>query len=121
MKKGIVILVAWTLFLVGVLLTPIGGRALSTFVLFEHWDKVAHSLLFLVTGIAGVAGSGFLSRFRSRILFAIGFGLSLAVGTEAAQSLVSARSASPYDLLADVLGLVLALGLCALFRRSRSA
>ena len=120
MKRGIVVLILWTLILLGLLLAPIRETAIPAPGGFKHFDKVAHFGLFFVTGLISVLGASFLSRFRARMLFGILFGLFLAVGTEFAQSLVPFRNMSFYDLLADIFGLGLALALCALLlHRSR--
>jgi VanZ family protein len=113
MKWGIIILVLWTLVLLGVLLSPIEEAAIPALWEFEHWDKVYHFILFAITGFVSVFGARFLNLFRSRMLFAIVFGLFLAVSTELAQSLIPCRNMSFYDLLADVVGLGVVLSLYA--------
>ncbi len=116
MKRIIVII--WTLFLLGVLLAPIGEMAIPL-PGFENFDKVAHFCLFAVTGFLGVLGTNSQSQFKSRLLFATVFSLFLAVSSEFAQSLVS-RDTSLYDLLADVVGLGAGLALYAfLYSRYR--
>jgi VanZ family protein len=113
MNWRLVVLILWTLILLSVLLAPIPETAIPTLGGFKHWDKVAHFGLFAITGLAGVFGATFLSRFKTRMLSAIAFGLFLAVGTEFAQSLIPARNPSLYDLLADVVGLGISLALYA--------
>lgn len=114
MKRHIIVLVLWTLVLLGLLLAPIGEAEIPAPGEFKHWDKVYHFGLFAVTGFVGVFGARFLSLFRSRILFGIVFGLFLAVSTEFAQSLIPCRNMSLNDLLADVVGLGVALLLYAI-------
>jgi len=99
--------------LLGLLLAPIGETQIPTPGGFKHFDKLAHFGLFGVTGLVSVFGARFFSRFRTRMLFGIAFGLFLAVCTEFAQSLIPVRNMSLYDLLADVVGLGVALTLCA--------
>jgi VanZ family protein len=113
MKWHIIILVLWTLALLGVLLAPIGEAEIPAPWGFKHWDKVYHFGLFAVTGFVAVFSDRFLSLFRSRMLFGIVFGLFLAVSTEFAQSLIPVRNMSLYDLLADIVGLGSALSLYA--------
>ena len=113
MKRGIIVLVLWTLIVLGVLLAPIGEAEIPVPGKFKHWDKVYHFGLFAVTGFVGVFGAKFLSLFRSRMLFGIVFGLFLALCTEFAQSLIPCRNMSLYDLLADIVGLGVALSLYA--------
>ena len=113
MKRGIIIIIFWTIILIGLLLAPIRESQIPTFGDFKHWDKVAHFTLFAITGFVSVFGTSFFSQFRSRILFGIVFSLLLAVSTELAQSVVPLRNMSLYDLLADVVGLGTALSLYA--------
>lgn len=108
-KRGIVVLVLWTLILLGVLLAPIGETQIPAPWGFKHWDKIAHFGLFAVTGFVSVFGARFLSQLKSRILFGIVFGLFLAVGTEFAQSFIALRSMCFYDLVTDIIGLVVGL------------
>ena len=117
MKGGIVVLILWTLSLLGVLLAPIGEAEIPAFGEFKHWDKVYHSGLFAITGFVSVYGARFLHLFRSRMLFGLFFGLFLAVSTEFAQSLIPCRNMSLYDLLADIVGLGVALSLYAFVHR----
>lgn len=117
MKWGLIVLILWTLILLGLLLAPIRETAIPTPGGFKHLDKVAHFGLFVVTGLISVFGARFLSQFRTRMLFGIVFGLFLAVCTEFGQSLIPVRNTSLYDLLADVVGLGVALALCALLHR----
>jgi len=117
MKQGIIVLILWTLILLGLLLAPIGETQIPTPGGFKHFDKVAHFGLFFVTGLISVFSAGFGSRFRTRMLFGIVFGLFLAICTEFAQSLIPLRNMSLYDLFADVAGLGVALALCAFLHR----
>jgi hypothetical protein len=114
-----VVLVLWTLILLGVLVAPIGEMNFNNPWGFRHWDKIAHVGLFAVTAFIGVFGSKFLDQLRSRILFAIVLSLFLAIGTEFAQSFINLRNMSFYDLLADMIGLCAGLLFYALLYRSK--
>ena len=117
MKRQLAIPIIWTLVLLGLLLAPIAEGKIGTLGGFKHWDKIAHFGLFGITGFVGAYGAGFFGALRVRILFGMIFGLFLAVCTEGAQSLISVRNASLYDLLADVAGLSVALLVYALLYR----
>ena len=86
MKRGTVVIILWTLILLGLLLAPIRETQIPAPRGFQHIDKVAHFGLFFVTGLVGVLGASFLNRFKTRMLFGIAFGLFLAVCTEFVQS-----------------------------------
>jgi len=120
MKRELAILIIWLLVLWVLMLAPISEHGVSNFVGFKHWDKIAHFGLFGVTGFVGTFGAGFFRTLRSRILFAMVLGLLLAVCTEVVQSLIGFRTGSPYDLLADIAGLSVALLLYALLYRWRT-
>ena len=120
MKWGIIVLVLWIAVLLSLLFAPINEKIVHPFLGFKHWDKVAHFGLFFITGFIAFIGARFLRRFWARMCFGITFCLFLAVGSELAQSLVPSRDTSLYDLLADMLGLGIALALCAFFHRTRA-
>ena len=117
MKRNLAVIIVWTLILLGLLLAPITESQIPTPGGFKHFDKVAHFGLFAITGLVSAFGARFLSRFRTRMLFGIAFGLFLAVCTELAQSLIPIRNMSLYDLLADVAGLSVGLLLYAFLHR----
>ena len=117
MKRELTILIIWMLVLWGLLLAPIGEEEVGGSVGFKHWDKIAHFGLFGVTGFVSTFGISFFRALRSRILFAMILGLLLAVCTEGAQSLIGFRNGSPYDLVADIAGLLAALLLYVLLYR----
>jgi VanZ family protein len=119
MKREFAILIIWLVVLWGLLLAPIGEDGIISFGGFKHWDKIAHFGLFGVTGFVGAFGASFFGTLRPRILFAMILGLLLAVCTEVVQSLIGFRTGSPYDLLADIAGLSVALLLYALLYRWR--
>jgi VanZ family protein len=116
-KRGIVVLVLWTLVLLGILLAPIAETQIPTPYGFRHFDKVAHFGLFVVTGFVSVFGASFFNRFASRMFFGTVFSLFLAVGTEFAQSFIPLRNMSLWDLLADGAGVGAGLLIYALFYR----
>jgi VanZ family protein len=103
------ILGLWTLILLGLLFLPALDSLLPVRDWFHHFDKVAHFGLFAVTGFVGIYGASFFSRFRSRMLFGVVFGLALAVGTELGQHFIPSRDMDFYDLLADWAGLFFGL------------
>ncbi len=114
MGKNIIVLILWTLFLLGVLLAPIGGSVIPGSLRFEHFDKVVHFGLFAITGFVSVYGANFRNQFRYRMLFGAVFSLFLAASTEYGQSLLPFRDMSIYDLLADIVGLGVGLASYAL-------
>ena len=105
MKIGTILWVIWTLVLLAVLLLPGGG--ITPFKDFQHWDKIAHFCLFAVTGFLSIYGATFFPKFRTRCIFGLIFGLTLAIGTELGQSLIPSRTVSIFDFLADLAGLIL--------------
>ena len=116
MTRKMALLGLWTLFLLGLLLGPIGEVGQPIPGGFSHWDKVAHFGLFGITGLVAAYSADFLKSLRVRILFGLMFGLFLAVSAEAAQKLLPYRTASLNDLLAGVAGVSLTLLLYALLR-----
>ena len=116
MKRKMALLGLWTLFLLGLLLGPVGDIGLPTAGAFSHWDKVAHFGLFGITGLVAAYSADFLKPMRMRILFGLIFGLFLVVSTEAAQKLLPYRTSSFNDLVAGVAGVSLTLLLYALLR-----
>ena len=119
MKRGLTVIILWTAFLLVLMLAPIVETPMPTLLRFKYFDKVAHFGLFTISGLVYILGAGFLARFKTRVVFAIIFGLALAIGTEFMQSLVPLRDTSLYDLLADVLGLATAIVLSVLLHRQR--
>jgi VanZ family protein len=108
-KKRTLLLVIWTLILLGVLLSPIRPGLIPEFGGFQHWDKIAHFILFAITGFISVYGAGFFSRLGAKVLFGLCFGLVLALGTEFGQHFIPLREPDFYDLLADLAGLFFGL------------
>jgi VanZ family protein len=102
---AIVALVLWTMVLLVLMTVPLAENPLPRSGILRYWDKMAHVVLFAVTGIVGVYGARFLRRFGSRLFFGLVFSLFLAFGTELAQRSISYRSGDFYDLMADLLGI----------------
>ncbi len=81
--------------------------------LFPHQDKLLHFVAF-----AGVTAPAALALPGRYLLFWVAHMSLVAVGTEFFQGLVYAeRTASPWDALADLLGIGLALAVCVPVRR----
>lgn len=117
-KWGVILVALWTMILLGLLLAPEVPLPFPHG--FKYFDKVAHVGLFTITIIVSVFGARFFSQFKSRMLFGIIFSLLLTAGTEFAQLFISTRSADPYDLLADLGGLLLGLLLYTVLYRSNT-
>jgi VanZ family protein len=115
-KKEFEVFILWTLIVLALLLAPIGDIESHMPGGFRHWDKVAHVILFGITGVVSAFGAVFFERIRYRIFFGLVFSFVLAFITEGAQYLIGARSGSFFDMLADVAGLSFALLLYALWR-----
>jgi VanZ family protein len=115
-KKEFEAFILWTVLVLALLLAPIGEFKEHMPGGFRHWDKLAHVALFGITGVVSAFGAVFVARARNRILFALVFGLGLAIATEAAQRYIGGRTGSFFDLLSDVAGLSFALLLYALWR-----
>lgn len=94
--------------LVGVLilaLVPHPPEAITT-----GWDKSNHALAFAVLGVLGCLA---FARRGWVIAGLLGYGGLI----EVLQALTPTRSADWHDLVADGVGLLLGLGLCAVIRR----
>jgi VanZ family protein len=108
MTKNLIVLILWTLVLLGLTLAPIGGVEKYQFGGFSHWDKVAHLILFGITGFIYAWGASYFKTITVRALFGLVLALALALITEELQHFV-ARNPSFCDLLADMAGLSLGL------------
>lgn len=113
MKRGLFLLIVWTLILLSVLLAPIGNIDIPVLEGFRYRDKVVHFILFLITGLISVWATRFFSKFSARIVFGSLFSLLLAFCIETGQLLLPYRDMSVYDLIADIAGLVFGMGLSA--------
>jgi VanZ family protein len=118
--KKIIILVLWTMLILGVLLAPIGDIEKQQLAGFRHWDKIGHIVLFGITGFVCAYSSSYLRTITARILFGFIFSVSLALLTEGLQRFV-ARDSDFCDLLADVAGLSLGLLVFALLKLGRKS
>lgn len=106
--------VLWTLGIIGVCLMP--ASTLASVEPQLGADKVVHIFLFAVFGslwMRALFPPGLdvsANQFRQRALGVILVGAGLAAGTEALQQALPVRRvADPYDLAADLVGLVLAV------------
>jgi VanZ family protein len=80
----------------------------------ESLDKLHHGLAFLVLGYAW-------RRARFGVPFVLLFGVLLALGTEMGQAWMHlGRDGEPLDVVADLVGLLLALALASALGRGRS-
>lgn len=112
MKIGILVISLWTLVILGLLVSPLPNLTPSPYTTgFYYWDKVAHFGLFGLTGVMVTYGALFLRSIAARSVFALGYGLMLALATEGIQHFTSYREATFCDLLADVAGLSAAITL----------
>jgi hypothetical protein len=92
-------LVTWII-VTGVLLTVPFGK--SPQIVERGYDKVIHTSLFTVMGIAAQAAAPFISLLLT---------IPVAVGLEYVQKEIPARTFSTIDLLANLTGIL--LGLCS--------
>lgn len=76
------------------------------------WDKSDHLLAFSVMGLLG------LRAYPGSPLLCMAALLAYGMAIEALQALVPYRSAEWLDVLADALGVLLAIGIARLFERS---
>ena len=78
---------------------------------FPNSDKVMHVLEYFGLGVLVVRGLRATMRITLPLvaaLIALSFGILVGTGDEYFQSFVPGRQSSPFDLLADTLGLLLA-------------
>ena len=107
MRTRFIVLAVWTLTVILLLVIPLGRDLPGSGI--RYFDKIAHFGMFFVTGFLSVYAFGFLSKLLPRLIFSMIFGAVLSLGTELGQSFISYRTASPFDLLADIVGLVFGL------------
>ena len=105
--------IGWALFILA--LCSIPGHSVPDLTLFT-FDKLGHFGIFFIGALLWMRAWP----ERPRRIFAVGVAFS--VGTELYQGLVPflGRSADPFDVLADVLGLTAGLGVALWLRRRRS-
>lgn len=104
--------IGWALFIFA--LCSIPGASVPDLTLFT-FDKLGHFGMFFVGALL------WLRTWPERAGWVFAAGVAFSVGTELYQGLVPflGRSADPFDVLADVLGLVAGLGLWLWLQRHR--
>lgn len=104
--------IGWALLIFA--LCSIPGHSVPDLTLFT-FDKLGHFGMFFIGALL------WLRTWPERLGTVFAAGLAFSVGTELYQGLVPllGRSADPFDVLADVLGLVVGLGLALWLRRER--
>jgi VanZ family protein len=106
MKKNLLVLILWILFLFSVLLSPVTWwRVIPGPWGVINFDKIAHVCLFAITGFVTIFGTDFLRQLRNRVILALIAGLILSGVTEVAQHFIAHRIMDIYDFLANIVGL----------------
>jgi VanZ family protein len=118
MSKRTIAAAAWTLVLVGACLFPSRWLHAEESRLFDlgvvPTDKLVHAFLFGLFGLLWMRAA----RSRGWAKWVIAVGLLLAVATELGQTLPAvARDADRFDVLADVIGLLVGFGAFRAFRQ----
>ncbi|MEN8209931.1 MAG: VanZ family protein [Candidatus Fermentibacteria bacterium] len=84
--------------------------------LFPHQDKVLHTGIYFLLGVSMIVNRDLCRNFRPvPIIFILG--LIYAVSDEIHQSFIPGRDCSAGDLLADTVGLSIALSIYLRYRR----
>lgn len=114
MRSSLALSVVWTVAILVACLVP--GEDLPV-VDFALTDKIVHVVLFAVFGLL------WLRAVPARRLAVFGWGVGFAVLIEVLQGSIPFvhRSADPYDVAADVVGLVLAFAVDAWIGQRRGA
>lgn len=96
--------IGWALFILA--LCSIPGTSVPDLTLFS-FDKLGHFGMFFIGAVL------WLRAWPEQLGRVFAFGLAFSVGTELFQGLAPflGRSADPFDVIADVIGLVAGLGL----------
>lgn len=104
--------IGWALFILALCSVP--GTSVPNFTLFS-FDKIGHFGMFFIGALV------WLRTWPERVGYVVAFGLAFSVGTELYQGLVPflGRNADPFDVVADVLGLMAGLGVALWLRRRR--
>lgn len=108
-----ILAILWTLGIAAAYSIPISGMPVSTTVI--GWDKLAHFGLFCGFGFLWMhalhpsRSSGFKITSHRWAAAIFGVGVALSVLAEVYQDSLPYRSAEPYDALANMLGLSVAL------------
>ena len=102
----------WALVILALCFTPSPALPDSDILGF---DKVGHVGMFFVGALL------WIRTWPSRGALVLAAGIALSVGTEAIQGLASSlgRSADPFDVVADLVGLFVGYGLVRWLRRDR--
>ena len=105
--------IGWALLILA--LCSIPGASVPDLTLFT-FDKLGHFGMFFIGALL------WLRAWPERPGWVFAAGIAFSVGTELYQGLVPflGRSADPFDVLADVLGLTAGLGVALWLRRRRS-
>ena len=101
--------------LLGVLLAPIGAIEKLHFGGFGHWDKIAHLILFGITGFICAYTAPYLKSIFARTLYGFTLSFFLALLTEGVQRFVG-RDTDFCDLMADIAGLLFGILLYVLLQ-----
>lgn len=91
----------WLLALTLIAITVLALSPQQSTTIDTGWDKLNHMLAFAVLGLLALAASG--RHVVMPLLWLLGYGVVL----ELLQGLTPARVASPADIIADILGLLL--------------
>jgi VanZ family protein len=112
--------VIWTASVLALALSPNGG---SDWMMQTFGDKLVHSAAFVVGGFLWVKTIEVTLRLSRWRTMAVGTVLALVIGIaiEVLQSYIPTRSADVRDFEADVVGVLLALGLILLVNLRRSS
>ena len=94
------------------------GRAVPPVPAFDWADKVAHLLLFLAMTLLVIRSFKSTSRFERPVLAAALATLAYSVLLEVAQGMIPGRFLEPADMVANGVGVMLALPLQSLIDRS---
>lgn len=113
MPRPLILAVLWTVLATVLLLLP--GEYVPDANVFGA-DKLVHASIFALFAVLWLSA---LPEAPGRVLLV---GLLFAVGTELLQgAMASGRTADPYDIVANVLGLAIGSGAFAVLRRLRMA
>ena len=106
--------IAWALFILA--LCSIPGDSIPNYTLFSH-DKVGHFGVFFIGALLWFA------TWPDRLRRIFAYGVAFSVGTELYQGLMPflGRSADPFDVIADVMGLTVGLGVALWIQRKQRA
>lgn len=107
---------AFALFLAVVMLAP--GGAVPPVPTFDWVDKVVHLVLFTVMTVLLIRSLTVTKRIRRPVLAAVALALVYAAILEVLQGIIPGRFWDPADLVANALGVLAALLLQSMAKRS---